>query len=74
MFNENIPLITLVGATSKQGRSAANTLLASGRYRVRALTRNVQSAEARSLAAQGAEPFAVPLEVGRTWELVRART
>jgi uncharacterized protein YbjT (DUF2867 family) len=72
MFNENMPLITIVGATSKQGRSAAHTLLASGRYRVRALTRNVYSPEARSLAAQGAEPVAVPLEVGRTRELVQA--
>jgi uncharacterized protein YbjT (DUF2867 family) len=72
MFNETVPLITIVGATSKQGRSAAHTLLASGRYRVRALTRSVDSPEARSLAAQGAELVAVPLEVGRTQELVQA--
>ncbi|HWL86105.1 MAG TPA: NmrA/HSCARG family protein [Polyangiaceae bacterium] len=67
-----MPRITIVGATSKQGRSAAHTLLASGRYRVRALTRNMRSPEARSLAAQGAELVAVPLEVGRTRELVQA--
>jgi uncharacterized protein YbjT (DUF2867 family) len=72
MSNGNMPLITIVGATSKQGRSAAHTLLASGRYRVRALTRDVHSPEARSLAAEGAELFAVPLEVGRTRELVQA--
>lgn len=72
MLDEHKPLITIVGATSKQGRSAAHTLLASGRYRVRALTRNVRSPEARSLAAQGAELVAIPLEVGRTQELVRA--
>jgi hypothetical protein len=32
-------LITVVGAMSKQGRSVAQTLLQSGRYRVRAPTR-----------------------------------
>lgn len=72
MSNEALPLITIVGATGKQGRSAARTLLASGHYRVRALTRNVQSPEARSLAAEGAELVAVPLELGRTRELVQA--
>lgn len=72
MSNENKPLVTVVGATSKQGRSVARTLLESGRYRVRALTRNVDSLEARSLAAQGAELLAVPLEVGRTREFARA--
>jgi len=72
MSSEHKPLITIVGATSKQGRSAAHALLASGRYRVRALTRNVHGPEARSLAAQGAELVAVPLEVGRSRELVQA--
>jgi uncharacterized protein YbjT (DUF2867 family) len=66
------PLIAVVGATSKQGRSSVDTLLASGRYRVRALTRDAHSAEARRLAKKGAEVVAVPLEVGRTRELVRA--
>lgn len=72
MSNESKPLVTVVGATSKQGRSVTRTLLESGRYRVRALTRNVNSFEARSLAAQGAELSEVPLEVGRMRELVRA--
>jgi uncharacterized protein YbjT (DUF2867 family) len=72
MNSRDLPLITVVGATSKQGRSAARTLLASGRYRVRALTRNVRSPEAQALAALGAEVLAVPLEVGRTRELVQA--
>jgi len=39
MSQNSKPLITIVGALSKQGRSAAHTLLQSGRYRVRALTR-----------------------------------
>jgi uncharacterized protein YbjT (DUF2867 family) len=72
MSNENKPLIAVVGATSKQGRSAAKTLLASGRYRVRALTRDVQSPGARSLAALGAELVGVPLELGYRSELEQA--
>lgn len=72
MFNESKPLITVVGATSKQGRSVAHSLLASGRYRVCALTRNVQGRQARALAAKGAELVEVPLELGRTRELVQA--
>jgi uncharacterized protein YbjT (DUF2867 family) len=66
------PLITIVGALSKQGRSAARTLLQSGRYRVRALTRRVDSPEAQSLARQGAELISVPLELGRKHDLVNA--
>jgi uncharacterized protein YbjT (DUF2867 family) len=66
------PLITIVGALSKQGRSAAQTLLQSGRYRVRALTRRVDSLEAQSLARQGAELVSVPLELGHQRELVNA--
>lgn len=72
MSNATKPLVTVVGATSKQGRSVTRTLLDSGRYRVRALTRNAQSAEARSLAARGAEVLAVPVEIGRSRELVHA--
>ncbi len=63
------PLITIVGATSKQGRSVATTLLKSRRFRVRALTRNKYSPEARSLENLGAEIVTVPLELGRQKEL-----
>lgn len=66
------PLVTVVGALSKQGRSVAYTLLESGRYRVRALTRRVQAPEARRLAQHGAELVAVPLELGRPDILVSA--
>lgn len=66
------PLITIAGALSKQGRSAAQTLLRSGRYRVRALTRRIDSPEARSLARQGAELVNVPLEPGRKQDFVKA--
>jgi uncharacterized protein YbjT (DUF2867 family) len=65
-------LVTVVGAQSKQGRSVTHTLLKSGRYRVRALTRRVDTPEAKSLAEQGAELIAVPLELGRTKEFVSA--
>ena len=66
------PLITIVGALSKQGRSATQTLLKSGRYRVRALTRRIDSSEAQSLARQGAELMSVPLELGHKDDLVNA--
>jgi hypothetical protein len=66
------PLITIVGALSKQGRSAAQTLLQSGRYRVRALTRLVDSPEAQKLARQGAELMSVPLELGHKKDFVNA--
>jgi hypothetical protein len=72
MSRDGKPLITIVGALSKQGRSAAHTLLQSGRYRVRALTRRIDSPEAQSLSRQGAELMSVPLELGRKDDLVNA--
>jgi nucleoside-diphosphate-sugar epimerase len=72
MSQNSKPLITVVGALSKQGRSTAHTLLESGRYRVRALTRRVDAPEAQSLARLGAELVAVPLELGRQKDLVNA--
>jgi hypothetical protein len=55
-----------------QGRSVACTLLQSGRYRVRALTRRVDAPEAQNLTRRGAELMTVPLEVGHKGELVNA--
>jgi uncharacterized protein YbjT (DUF2867 family) len=72
MSSPRNPLITVVGALSKQGRSVAHTLLGSGRYRVRALTRRMDAPEAKTLAALGAELVAVPLELGHSEELVNA--
>ncbi|WP_431273986.1 NmrA/HSCARG family protein [Variovorax ureilyticus] len=66
------PLITVAGASSKQGRSVASALLASGRYRVRALTRRAESALMRQLAERGAEIVVAPLEPGRQAELAAA--
>ncbi|GLZ53455.1 NmrA/HSCARG family protein [Actinomycetospora sp. NBRC 106378] len=66
------PLIAVAGATSKQGRSVVTSLLESGRYRVRALTRNPDSAQARGLAGMGAEITEVPLALGHQREFVNA--
>ncbi|WP_342362757.1 NmrA/HSCARG family protein [Terrarubrum flagellatum] len=66
------PLITVVGASSKQGRSVAAALLDSGRYRVRALTRRRDSKPAQILAQRGAEVVAAPLELGAQAELTAA--
>ncbi|MBY5337116.1 NmrA/HSCARG family protein [Rhizobium leguminosarum] len=66
------PLIAIVGATSKQGRSVAAALLESQRFRVRAFTRKKDSPEALRLEECGAEILAVPLELGRQRDLVAA--
>ncbi|MEO7214431.1 NmrA/HSCARG family protein [Mucilaginibacter sp.] len=66
------PLITIVGILGKQGLSVARTLLQSGRYRVRGLTRRVDSPEAVSLLAQGVELVPLPLDVGYQKEFVEA--
>lgn len=66
------PLITIVGVSGKQGRSAAHTLLQSGRYRVRGITRRVDSPEALDLARQGAELVGLPLDLGYEKDFVEA--
>ena len=58
------PLVAIAGATSKQGRSVATTLLQRGQYRVRALTRNPAAPQAQALARLGAEVVAAPLAIG----------
>jgi len=70
--NTHKPLITVVGAASKQGRSVAHALLDSGRYRVRALTRRRDSEPAQVLAQRGAEVVLVPLQPGMQDELTAA--
>lgn len=49
------PLITVFGATGRQGGAVARALLARGGWRVRAVTRQPQGAAAQALAAHGAE-------------------
>ncbi|MBW9089278.1 NmrA/HSCARG family protein [Rhizobium wenxiniae] len=72
MSMEQKPLISVVGATSKQGRSVATTLLKSKQYRVRALTRDRDTAGARSLAELGAEVVVAPLGLGHEKDLLAA--
>ncbi len=72
MTQADKPLITIVGASSKQGRSVADALLDSGRYRVRALTRRLDSQPAQALARKGAEVVVAALEIGRQAELTEA--
>jgi len=66
------PLITIVGVLGKQGRSAARTLLQSGRYRVRGITRRMESPEAFSLIEQGVELVSIPLDLGYQKDFVEA--
>lgn len=63
-MSKDKPLITITGVLGKQGRSVAHTLLASGRYRVRGITRRIDSPEALRLAAQGMELVSIPLAPG----------
>jgi uncharacterized protein YbjT (DUF2867 family) len=74
MIRENTdkPLITVVGAASKQGRSVAHALLDSGRYRVRALTRRRDSQPPQVLAQRGAEVVLAALQPGVQAELTAA--
>lgn len=57
-----LPLITVFGATGRQGGGVARALLAQGRWRVRAVTRQPQSAAAQGLLAGGAELFHADLD------------
>ena len=68
------PLVAVAGGTSKQGRSVVKTLLADGCFRVRALTRDPSSPQARELARLGADVAAAPLEPGHDDEWFAAFT
>jgi len=48
-------LVVVSGATGAQGGSIVNSLLATGHYKVRGLTRKPNSAKAQELAAKGVE-------------------
>ncbi|CAE6405712.1 unnamed protein product [Rhizoctonia solani] len=53
MFDK--PIIAVCGATGFQGGSTVKHLLKDGRFAVRGLTRNSESANAKALSAQGVE-------------------
>lgn len=72
MKQKDKPLITIVGILGKQGRSAAHTLLESGRYRVRGITRRTDSPLALSLVERGAELVSLPLDLGYKKDFVKA--
>ena len=64
------PVLTVIGATGKQGGSVVNAALESAGYKVRALTRNVESEKAKVLAAKGVELVAA--DVNNKESLIRA--
>ncbi|KKO89246.1 NmrA family protein [Sphingobacterium sp. Ag1] len=70
--NDARPLIAITGILGKQGFSVANSLLDSGRYRVRGITRRSNSAEASKLVEQGAELVSLPLDLGYKKEFIEA--
>lgn len=72
MTQKDKPLITITGILGKQGYSAARTLLQSGHYRVRGISRRIDSPEAIELAKQGAELVNIPLDLGYQNEFIQA--
>jgi taspase (threonine aspartase 1) len=51
------PVIAITGATGKQGGSVVNALLAQSKFKVRAISRNPGSDNAKALASRGVEVF-----------------
>ncbi|WP_431291694.1 NmrA/HSCARG family protein [Pedobacter sp. P26] len=66
------PLITIVGILGKQGYSVARSLLASGAYRIRGITRRLDIPEAVELAEKGVELVSLPLSLGYKKEFTEA--
>ncbi|KAG8921138.1 NmrA-like domain-containing protein 1 [Tulasnella sp. 417] len=60
------PLVAVCGATGAQGGSVARFLLQEGSFRVRALTRQPESAKALALDRQGAD-IVSPTEIEFSW-------
>ena len=66
------PLVTIVGILGKQGYSVARTLLTSGAYRIRGITRQLDAPEAVELAQKGVELVSLPLSLGYKKEFTEA--
>ncbi|RIA96985.1 hypothetical protein C1645_814636 [Glomus cerebriforme] len=63
MSQKQKPLVVVSGATGAQGGSVVNSLLETGRYRIRALSRNPDSDKAKALASKGIEVVKCDLSV-----------
>jgi hypothetical protein len=70
--DKGLPLITVVGASSKPGRSVVDSLSRSGRYQVRALTRRLDTALVQQWRAAGVDVRAVGLQPGMQRDLTAA--
>ena len=55
-------LITVFGATGAQGGSVVRAFLAEGKFKVRGITRSVESKKAKELASQGVEMVQASLD------------
>jgi uncharacterized protein YbjT (DUF2867 family) len=66
------PLITVVGAAGKQGRSVVDSLVRSGRFQVRALARRLDTSLAQHWRDAGVDVRAVCLQPGMQRELTAA--
>lgn len=54
-------ILTVTGATGAQGGSVIDSALKAGVYKIRAITRNIESDSAKALAARGVEVVAADL-------------
>jgi uncharacterized protein YbjT (DUF2867 family) len=68
-MNKQLPLITVVGASGKQGRSVVDSLASSGSYQVRALTRRLDTVLAQQWRDAGVDVRAFSLQPGMQREL-----
>jgi uncharacterized protein YbjT (DUF2867 family) len=68
--SKKMQLLTVVGGTGTQGRSVIEAALKGGFGKIRALTRNPESPNAKELAAKGVE--IVKADLGDESSLVKA--
>jgi len=61
-MSSSLPLIVVVGSTGQQGGSVVSHLLKSGSYRVRGITRTIDSEASLSLIKRGVEMVAANVD------------